>query len=617
MAQIVESTRDIKKPVALTMGAQNRVLVTAIDAVPKGLGFNYKKREEWEKLYASGLYTNLLEDAKRILKKGFPPFDQKKYLSYFSGENTSVGKEALDSRIRALSVCVWAECLENKGNYIKFIESALLELCNQKSWVYPSSDTGKQNFLGKKNTIDLSSASYAHNIAQAIFLLDDKINSELKKVVLETLKKRITEPTFKLAMSNATDKSWLTKTSNWNAVCLAGVTGAVLTTSNDIDERKQIIQIAEEYSKNFISGFLDDGYCSEGIDYYNYGFGNFLVLREVILRNSNGQIDLLSNVKIKNMASFLSKMEILNSKYPSIGDCSPNVKPSYFVLNYLFQDPVYYKLGRAYPIPPVSVSNINLTQFVFLAFNKNKKASENLVDLPVNSSFKSAGVYIFRPTQHSDFKLGVAIKGGNNNEYHNHNDLGSYTIVLNDEFLIVDPGNIPYTNQTFGKNRYQAKTLSSYGHPVPRIDGVLQSEGISAKAVVKKLDMSELLSEVSFDLVSAYNSLKNIKDLTRSFIYDRKGETLVVLDKFSFLDKHSYETALITRANISQVSANKFLLAGKNQQLLVEVDAKGKEITMTKEVINEGKNPYTRVAFKFKEPVASGEIKILYRESKK
>jgi hypothetical protein len=46
----------------------------------------------------------------------------------------------------------------------------------------------------------------------------------------------------------------------------------------------------------------------------------------------------------------------------------------------------------------------------------------------------------------------MAIKGGNNGESHNHNDVGSFIIYTDGEPLFIDPGVGEYTAKTFSNS---------------------------------------------------------------------------------------------------------------------------------------------------------------------
>src|SRR5690606_4315007 len=106
------------------------------------------------------------------------------------------------------------------------------------------------------------------------------------------------------------------------------------------------------------------------------------------------------------------------------------------------------------------------------------------------SFFDVAGILIVRPGTVNGPGMGAALKGGNNAEHHNHNDLGSYTIAAGKEVVMGDPGLIPYTAKTFGPERYTYKSLGSYGHPVPLPAGKEQVPGKKAQAKITDTDLT-------------------------------------------------------------------------------------------------------------------------------
>ena len=109
----------------------------------------------------------------------------------------------------------------------------------------------------------------------------------------------------------------------------------------------------------------------------------------------------------------------------------------------------------------------------------------------LRSWFEDAGVLIARPAQDSDAVLGVALKGGHNAEHHNHNDVGSYVVVVKDRAVLLDPGSEVYTARTFSAQRYESKLLNSFGHPVPVVAGQLQQTGREAHAEVLATEFTD------------------------------------------------------------------------------------------------------------------------------
>lgn len=583
---------------------------------PVGFGETYRNRKEWDSLFKTKRFNNLISSADSLLTAPFPAWSDEDYLAYWTKGTSVPGKNMLQKRLLCLTWYVFAECLTDQGKYTKAAENTLLELCRQKSWVNPTHDYNKVNFEGKKYLVELSAVSYAHHIAQALYLLDDKIDPKVKAEAIKALHMRVFDPVLNSIATGNKENFFLTNTNNFNAVCLSGTVGAAETVINDKTERAKFIAIAERYHKNGVHGFLPDGYCTEGLGYYNYGFGHFVLLRETVYNSTKGKIDLFADPKVKLMAQFLPKTVIINNVFPSIGDCRPYTQPSSFILFYVNRN-----LGvdiSDFKKPTLSDRPVDLAGSILAVFPNNISANR----MPVKSTgsdlrsyFDQAGVLTVRPGKKSGLDMGVAIKGGNNNEHHNHNDIGSFSVVVGDEVLMGDPGIIPYTSKTFGPERYTYKTIASYGHPVPLIAGKEQIPGAAAKANILNTSFTEEQDKLVMDIASAY-PVKELKKLQREFTYNRKATGfLSVKDTFSFSQGQSYETALITRGSWKQINPHQIEITGKKDKLIITIETK-EAFEIKSEELSEGGLPYTRLAFHLKKPIKEGSILMVFKPVK-
>jgi hypothetical protein len=59
----------------------------------------------------------------------------------------------------------------------------------------------------------------------------------------------------------------------------------------------------------------------------------------------------------------------------------------------------------------------------------------------------------------NDEGLFLAAKGGHNAESHNHNDMGSFNLYIDQQPIIIDLGVGTYTRQTFSSERYKIWTM--------------------------------------------------------------------------------------------------------------------------------------------------------------
>jgi hypothetical protein len=582
---------------------------------PKGMGEPASNRAAWNKLLSSGKFNRLIADADEVILKPLPELTHEIYMSFFNSNDSETSKKLVRKRIVDFGAMVWAECLKNDGKYMPGIEAGLVDLINQKSWNFPAEDRKLTNYNGTLYTIHLSSSCYAHDIAEALYLLGDKIKPELRKRAIEALYTKVLTPAIVgHDTGNAQFVSLTNTDGNHNTVTIAGVTGAALAVIPDKNERAKYVAIAERYIKNTLAGFLDDGYCSEGLGYYNYGFKHYVLLRETLLQATKNKIDLFNDPKIDKIAHYVPNIEIMNNVFPTIGDCKMNEKPIKFMMYYLNQT---LDLGlRNYSTYTFDDRFNPPLQNMYMAFPTAatfaKPSKDKTHETGVRSYFDKAGVITVRPEENSSCKLGATFKGGHNQELHNHNDVGSYTLVADKELLSGDPGLATYTSKTFSPHRYTIKTIASYGHPVPLVAGKQQSTGLQAKAIILKNDFTAKEDQVVMDIASAYD-VPELKKLRRSFTYNReKDGYLTVGDEVEFSEPKDYETVIITRAKWKQLENNQLELQGVKEKLIVSINSSS-AYTIVPEVITEAPKPYTRLAIKLNQPVKSAKVLVTYK----
>jgi hypothetical protein len=415
------------------------------------------------------------------------------------------------------------------------------------------------------------------------------------------------------------ENNFLISTNNWNHVCLAGLVGAALAVIEDIHERAVFISIGEYYSQNGLNGFGADGYCTEGIGYYNYGFGHYILLREIILQATGGKLDLFANPKVQKIANYAPNLKIINEIYPAISDCNEGAKPDASILTYLSRN---LGLGLTYyDTLTYEGKTSDLRNNVMMVFPNSASLSEprkveRSENQIIRSFFDQTGVLISRPIPNTSGNLGVAFKGGHNEESHNHNDVGSFTIVQGNEIMVGDPGTIPYTSNIFNlQYRYKYKTIGSFGHPVPLIAEKEQQPGAQARAKTVSTNFSREKDEITLDIGSAYD-VQELKKLERTMSYNRENKgSVTFIDDFEFAKPEAFESAISTRAKWKKKSDNTLLLKRGNEKMLVTFSSPGNKLSVRSEEISEGGNSYSRIGIYVNKPLKSGQIIVNYKPS--
>lgn len=586
-----------------------------LSALPQGFGATIDDRQSWQRLAQLSAYARVVEEGEKTLAKPFPPQPDELYLEFSrTGNRTHWQKVAGDRRGR-VRIYVLAECVENQGRFIPPLVKVIEALAAEPTWVMPAHDGKLANFTGEVIDIDLGSSGLASDLAMAAALLGDRLPAATRDLICIQLEQRIFTPFRAMARGERPANWWLTTTNNWNAVCLANVVSSALCVLPDAADRAFFVAAGERYSKSFLAGFPADGYCTEGVGYWCYGFGHYLLLAESIWQATGGKLDLLADDHVRQAALYGARIVILDGVCPAFADCGVTARPS---TNYMRFINRRYQLGlREWENDDLTTSSGNLLEAMLWSFPNSATAQPRTTKLVdgggLRDYFDSVGILIARPGPGSKSRLGVALKGGNNAEHHNHNDVGSYVVALNGDPVLLDPGGEVYTARTFSKHRYDSKVLNSFGHAVPVVAGKLQSTGAAAQGKVLASDFTDVQDRLVLDLSSAY-AVPTLKTLEREFVYSREGAgSLSVTDWVAFASPEAFGTAIVTLGDWQQPDPTTLLVFDYQAAVRVTISATGGEIAVKETVLDEDthtRQPPRRLGIDFVQPVTNASITV-------
>jgi hypothetical protein len=556
-----------------------------------GVGPPASNRAAWDKLAARPGFAAVIADAAALAKQKPAELPDDLFLDFSKTGNRTRCQRALSSRDGRLATLALAECLEYRGRFIAPLCETLEAIASEKTWVMPAHDPGLNNFHGKEREMDLRATLVAWDFATVDYLLGDKLPDSTRKLIRENVRGRVLVPFREMVEGKRKPISWMRATHNWNAVCLAGITGAALALEDSPQDRAWYVAVAERYIQFFLSGFTPDGYCSEGVGYWNYGFGRFLMLGEAVRQATSGKLDLLAMPAALPPALYPTRSEIINGIYPTIADCHPGSRPDSGLARYICE-----RFGLEVPesargdfAQPSAKSLAPGLMFCFLP-SPLPKAPHPAIDpaAPARTWFKDGGVLICRPAGPGpQSQFAAVLKGGHNAEHHNHNDVGSFSVVLGKNMVICDPGSEVYTARTFSGRRYDSKVLSSYGHAVPVIGGQLQKAGAASRAVVLKTDFTPEQDILELDIRSAY-AVPELRTLARRFVFRRgKQPGLRVRDEIELSAPRTYETALVTWGEWKKVTEQELTVTDGNETVRVRINTGGQPFSINSETMDE------------------------------
>ena len=568
----------------------------------------------WNKLARTPQAAKIISDAEKLLSEPIADTSDELYLRYWKNGNRTDYQKRLSAREMRLTTLTLAESLERKGRFIPALTEIIDAICSMKSWVLPAhdwSDGRRGNFNGTVLSVDLRSSDIAATLAYSVNFLRDSLPAETVAKIKKETERRVFAP-LRLSYSLA-DKSgryvkqrdpmpnwWISGNNNWNAVCHCNLVIAALGLLDDDADRALFVAYAIRALPYYArSGFTSDGYCSEGMGYWNYGFGHFLRLGLTLRNVSGGKIDVFKTPVYRKAAEYAFSYQLEKGISPAFSDGNGAPSPTYLLFVYhVWPDLVSDRISKVTPFG-TAVSTLTPSIVSLLGFGKvSLPANVAEKPLPPRSEFPVGQVWLMR----DGCDLSVAVKGGHNDEHHNHNDIGSYYLVSRGKLLSGDPGNEVYTSRTFSSRRYVSKVLSSYAHPVPVVDGKLQSTGRKFAAKVLKTDFTPERDTIVLDIKGAYG-VKSLVSLVRTFVFDRVNDTFSVTDRVEFSEPSAFADVYTTFEGeaFGEVDVDVIVTKG------------GETRTSKEHIANPGRIEPERHLVEFVKPVTEAEVTFRFK----
>lgn len=509
----------------------------------------------------------------------------------------------LDIRRNRLATFVLAEGMENKGQFIPAILKEIETICSERSWIMPA----HQSFTGEN---DLGSAMTSWSVSTALSMLGERMPEAQRKVVKEQIIARVIMP-YLAQVRDPSKKAdwWRTNPNNWNAVVHAGIVGSALTVVDSSRERAEVLAASEKELPFYLAGFPTDGYSHEGMGYWKYGFGHYILLVETVRAATGGKLDFLKDPVARKIAEFPQRFEVAPGIYPAYGDCQ------------LYEPPIswlYEILSTRFGIGQSNSRTLTLESTFFnflyawgvnLSFEAGPTSPATPVKRPLHEWFDQSQVLVSRSAPGVSPALGVSMKGGNNGVPHSHTDLGQFVVTVNGKLVLADPGVTDYNASTMGAQRYENKAINSYGHSVPLINGKIQGNGPAFSSHVVATSFTDNMDSVTLNLRGAYNVFA-LNELTRKLDFDRQAGSITITDKMTADRPITFGTALITYGVAREESPGVWIITQEGQSLRAKIDAGGADFTVTPELLKDKTRAGTvnRIGINLKDPVAQATV---------
>ncbi|UOK64014.1 heparinase II/III-family protein [Paenibacillus sp. OVF10] len=498
------------------------------------------------------LYTDLKAYGERALKEPMPSLSFRLYRQFSdTGERKAYEQTYFDRRGRLATVAMLA--LDTaRPDALQALEEMLWDVCGEYTWCLPAHlGTGEINQVD--GNIDLFAAETVHMLAEIVNIHTERLDRLVIERVRSEAERRIFTPLYR----EQRKFHWQTADHNWSAVCGGCCGMAALLLLEDEFTLQESISHTVSCMNAFLSGYGEDGGCAEGIGYWVYGFGYFTYYAEMLREYSEGELDLLTGSKITAIAAFPLRVHLSGGTYVNYSDSSEQEEIPSGLLS-LLASRVGLQVDLPLHIPLLTYDPCHRWAHLL----RNVMWSDPAVYGDEGASAQAERGFIFqnlgwmiakgsldspdtKRTNSTPLHVAISIKGGHNDEPHNHNDLGQFIIHCGGENILCDPGAGLYTQAYFAPGREQLFHISSSGHNVPLIEGQEQSSGRQAQAHVLEAKLAEDGGELNttLDLTSAYSGAVSLARYTRQFHWkmasggSRNGAELRLIDRFQWKNR--------------------------------------------------------------------------------
>jgi len=461
----------------------------------------------------------LLLAAEDDLKRDIPSLTLSKYRAYNVNGSTSEYGGPYRMRMNMALRLAFAEMYTGDGRYFDKMLDVVWAMLDEPTWMLPEhtvhmpeeetkrmpvpADAGEKYAHG----IELGSAYRGAVIALIYHYFEDKfreISPFINERILYTLKKRSIEPFCKYYF-------WWegmggNRVNNWCPWIVSNILFTTALIEDDMTVRETVVERAMTFLDNFISFYKPDGGCDEGPTYWNAAAACLFDSLELLEYMSGGRISIYSEPLIKAMGEYIARMNISDVYFVNFADsrsrasqdgnmlkrygekCDSEILRSYSgaMLKYenaTFDVALPYRTLRSYTTPITDVTDTKLTA-------------------AKDTYFPDLKVMILRESENPSEGIFFAMKGGHNDESHNHNDVGSFVVYKDGKPVLIDAGVGEYTKQTFSPDRYKIWSMQSLYHNLPSFDGVGQHNGAKYRSRNEVYDKKA--RSLMLDLTEAY-----------------------------------------------------------------------------------------------------------------
>lgn len=543
----------------------------------------YRNRAGWD-VFTGSLKAELIKEGEANLAYTWKVITATDYLEYERSGSRIAMETPFGNNNTALGKLIFAELAEGKGRFMDQIINGVWQACDMPSWVLSAHlvlQKSKRSLPDyREQIIDLTSGDMGSFLSWTWYFFHDefdKVNPVIAARLRNTIEQRILKPY--MARSDYWWQALNYKpgmmVNNWNPWCNFNVLTCFLLLEGNKDTLAAAVHRTMKSVDQFINYTHEDGACEEGPSYWGHAAGKLYDYLQLLSNASNGKLSIFAEPMIKSMGEYIARSYVGNGWVVNFADASAKGGGEAGVI---------YRYGKA-------VNSTAMQSFAAYLVSADKgsmainahcdffRTIENIASYKAVRTVKPAlpaQPFSWYPqTQFCYMKNNqgyfFAAKAGFNNESHNHNDVGTFSLYVDTLPVFIDAGVGTYTRQTFSPERYKIWTMQSNYHNLPMINGQPQEFGAQYRATDVRFDSTR--SVFSLNMANAYKKETGVQRWVRNYTLSAKG--LVIEDVFNLSElKGSNQINFMTWAKPDVSKAGMVLLQKNGVAVQMQYDVK-------------------------------------------
>lgn len=502
----------------------------------------------WMAKVPDSVIESIIRQAEKIKDIPFTSIPATVTLEYVrNGNRANFEKLSFDKRNRLFTM-VLAESMENKGRFTDAIANGVWNICEETYWGVTAHIGTQKRGAGLPDvtdpTVDLFGAETAAVLALTDYftgekldkvsgLLCERIRIEVNRKILNSFENEVTRYGF---FGNGKKN---VKVNNWDPWVTSNCLMAFLLLEKNENRRVKLLHQSLDLLDLYINGLGDDGATDEGPSYW---FAAGLALFDgltIVDDATNHHINIFNHPIIRQLGTYIYKTHIDGAYFVNVADATPTIKADGVGI---------YRFGKA--VKDEKMMAFGAWAYHHIQDNQPKVESffkprqlwnlQAVTECAAAKQDEAKLPAMYLPsvelmTARTRNNLFLSSHGGNNNESHNHNDVGDFIVYANGAPVIIDAGKGTYMAVTFSKNRYTLWYNTSLYHNLPFINGVQQTATAASHATNVQFTEEKGLVHFSMNLEKAYDEKAGLKSWKRAILVDQNKNNITVNDNYQFL----------------------------------------------------------------------------------